>query len=116
MYFKINNVIFILSFSYVLINKLQVYYFISLGKYWIKISEVGGVPHGPVVKIPHFQCRVSRSIPTQWTKTLEAASCGQKRKKKKLVSLISQFKLDGVTKHSLALVSISERSIPFPNT
>lgn len=43
------------------------------------------------------------SIPTQWTKTLEAASCGQKRKKKKLVSLISQFKLDGVTKHSLAL-------------
>ena len=94
----------------------KLYYFIPLRKYSIKISEVGGFPHGPVVKISHFHCRVSRSIPTQQTKTLEAASCGQKMKKKKLVSLISQFKLDGVTKHSLALTSISERSIPFPNT
>ena len=61
-------------------------------------------------------CRVSGSSPTQRTKTLEAKSCGQKRKKKKLVSPISQFKLDGVMKHSLALTSLSERSIPFPNT
>ena len=39
-----------------------------------------------------------------------------KKKEKKLVSLFSQFNLDGVTKHSLALTSLSERSIPFPNT
>ena len=100
---------------YLLINS-TIYYFIPLRKYWIKTSKVGEFPHGPVVKIPHFHCRVSGSIPTQRTKTLEAASCGQKRKKKKLVSLISQFKLDGVTKHSLALTSLSERSIPFPKT
>ena len=99
-----------------LLTKLKIYYFIPLRKYWIKISKVGKSPHGPVVKIPHFHCRVSGSIPTQRTKTLEAASCGQKRKKKKLVSPISQFKLDDVTKHSLALTSLSERSIPFPNT
>ena len=40
----------------------------------------------------------------------------KKERKKKLVSLTSQFKLDGITKHSLALTSLSERSIPFPNT
>ena len=87
-----------------LLTKLKIYYFIPLRKYWIKISKVGKFPHGPVVKIP-----------TQWTKTLEAASCGQKRKKKKLVNLILQFKLDGLTKHSLALTSLSECPIPFPN-
>ena len=105
----------LISGMYWLTNS-KLYYFIPLRKYSIKISEVGGFPHGPVFKIPHFQCRGSRSIPTQQTKTLEAASCVEKRKKKKLVSLTSQFKLDGVTKHSLALTSISERSIPFPNT
>ena len=99
-----------------LLTKSKIYYFIALGKYWIKISKVGEFPHGAVVKIPHFHCRVSGSSPTQQTKTLENASCGQKRKKKILVSLISQIKLDGVTKHSLALTSLSERSIPFPNT
>ena len=99
-----------------LLTKSKIYHFIPLGKYWIKINKVGEFPHGPVVKIPHFHCRVSGSIPTQQTKTLENASCGQKRKKKILVSLISQFKLDGVMKHSLALTSLSERSIPFPNT
>ena len=36
-----------------------------------------------------------------------------KKKEKKLVSLISQFKLDGVANHSLALTSLSEHSIPF---
>ena len=54
-----------------LLTKLKIYYFIPLRKYWIKISKVGKFPHGPVVKIP-----------TQWTKTLEAASCDQKTKKK----------------------------------
>ena len=86
-----------------LLTKLKIYYFIPLRKYWIKISKVGKSPHGPVVKIP-----------TQWTKTLEAASCGQKRKKK-LVNLILQFKLDSLTKHSLALTSLFECPIPFPN-
>ena len=99
-----------------LLTKSNIYYFIPLGKYWIKISKVGEFPHGAVVKIPHFHCRVSGSISTQQTKTLENASCGQKRKKKILVGLISQFKLDGVMKHSLALTTLSERSIPFPNT
>ena len=94
----------------------KTYDFIPLRKYWIKISKVGEFPHGPVVKIPHIHCRVSGSSPTQRTKTLEAESCGQKRKKKKLVSPISQFKLDDVTKHSQALTFLSESSIPFPNT
>ena len=67
-----------------LLTNPQIYYFIPLRKYWIKISEVGGFPRGPVFKIPHFQCRGSRSIPTQQTKTLEAASCVEKRKKKKI--------------------------------
>ena len=100
---------------YLLINS-TIYYCIPLRKYWIKTSKVGEFPHGPVLKIPHFHCRVSGLIPTQRTKTLEAESCGQKRKKKILVGLISQFKLDGVMKHSLALTSLSERSIPFPKT
>ena len=39
-----------------------------------------------------------------------------KNKEKKLVNLILQFKLDGLMKHSLALTTLSERSIPFPNT
>ena len=39
----------------------------------------------------------------------------KKEKKKKLVNLILQFKLDGLTKHSLALTSLSECPIPFPN-
>ena len=72
-----------------LLKKSKIDYFISLGKYWIKISKVGEFPHGPVLKISHFHCRVSGSIPTQQTKTLENASCGQKRKKNILVSLIS---------------------------
>ena len=99
-----------------LLTNSKIYDFIPLRKYWIKISKVGEFPHGPVLKISHFHCRVSGLIPTQRTMTLEAESCGQKRKKKKLVSPISQFKLDDVTKHSLALISLSERSIPFPNT
>ena len=99
-----------------LLTTSKIYHFIPLRKYWIKISKVGEFPNGPVVNIPHFHCRVSGSIPTQRTKTLEAESCAQKRKKKKLVSPISQFKLDGITKDSLALTSLSERSIPFPNT
>ena len=99
-----------------LLTNSKIYDFIPLRKYWIKISKVGEFPHGPVLKIPHFHCRVSGLIPTQRTKTLEAESCGQKRKKKILVGLISQFKLDGVTKHSLALTTLSQRSIPFPNT
>ena len=40
----------------------------------------------------------------------------KKERKKKLVSLISQCKLYGVKKHSISLTSLSERSIPFPNT
>ena len=99
-----------------LLTNSKIYDFIPLRKYWIKISKVGEFPHGPVLKIPHFHCRVSGLIPTQRTKTLEAESCGQKRKKKKLVSPISQFKLDDVTKHSLALTSLSECSIPLPNS
>ena len=59
---------------------------------------------------------VSGSIPTHRTKTLEAVSCDQKRKKKKVVNLILQFKLDGLTKHSLALTSLPECSVPSPNT
>ena len=98
-----------------LLTNPQIYYFILLRKYWIKISKVGKLSLGPVVKISHFHCRVSGSIPTQRTKTLEAESCAQKRKKKKLVSPISQFKLGDVIKHSLALPSLSERFIPFPN-
>ena len=39
-----------------------------------------------------------------------------KKKEKKLVNLTLQLKLDGITKHSLALTSLSERSVPFPNT
>ena len=39
----------------------------------------------------------------------------KKEKKKKLVNLILQFKLDGLTKHSLALTSLFECPIPFPN-
>ena len=65
-----------------LLTKSKIYYFIPLGKYWIKISKVGEFPHGPGVKIPHFHCTVSGSIPTQQTKTLEAVSCGQKERKK----------------------------------
>ena len=99
-----------------LLTNSKIFYFIPLRKHWIKVSKVGEFLHGPVVKISHFHWRVSGSIPTQRTKTLEAESCAQKRKKKKLVSPISQFKLDGVTKHSLALTSLSVRSIPFPNT
>ena len=99
-----------------LLTNSKIYYFIPLRKYSIKISEVGGFPHGPVVKISHFHCRVSGSISTQQTKTLEAETCAQKRKKKKVVSLISQCKLYGVKKHSISLTSLSERSIPFPNT
>ena len=38
------------------------------------------------------------------------------KKEKKVVNLILQFKLDGLTKHSLALTSLSECSVPFPNT
>ena len=37
-----------------LLTKSKIYYFIPLGKYWIKISKVGEFPHGPAVKIPHF--------------------------------------------------------------
>jgi len=99
-----------------LLTNSKIYDFIPLRKYWIKISKVGEFPHGPVLKISHFHCRVSGLIPTQRTMTLEAESCGQKRKKKKLVSPISQFKLDDVTKHSQALTFLSESSIPFPNT
>ena len=40
----------------------------------------------------------------------------KKERKKKVVNLILQFKLDGLTKHSLALTSLSECSVPFPNT
>ena len=60
----------------------KIYYFIPLRKYSIKISKVGEFPHGPGVKIPHFHCTVSGSIPTQQTKTLEAVSCGQEERKK----------------------------------
>ena len=38
-----------------------------------------------------------------------------KKEKKKLVNLILHFKLDGLTKHSLALTSLFECPIPFPN-
>ena len=67
-----------------LLTNPKIYYFIPLRKYWIKISKVRKFPHGPVVKISPFHCRVSGSIPTQQTKTLEAESCGQKRKKEKI--------------------------------
>ena len=67
-----------------LLTNSKIYYFIPLRKYWIKISKVRKFPHGPVVKISPFHCRVSGSIPTQQTKTLEAESCGQKRKKEKI--------------------------------
>ena len=101
-----------------LLTTSKIYYFIPLRKYWIKISKVGEFHHGPVINIPHFHCRVSGSIPTQRTKTMETASRGQKRKKekKKGVNLILQFKLDGLMKHSPALTSLSECFVPCPNT
>ena len=99
-----------------LLRKSKIYYFILLKKYWIRLVKLENCLMVQWLKIPLLHCRVSGSSPTQWTKTLEAASCGQKRKKKKLVSLILQFKLDGVMKHPLALTSLSERSIPLSNT
>ena len=101
-----------------LLTNSKIFYFIPLRKHWIKVSKVGEFLHGPVVKISHFHCRVSGSIPTQRTKTMETASRGQKRKKekKKGVNLILQFKLDGLMKHSPALTSLSECFVPCPNT
>ena len=65
-----------------LLTNSKIYYFIPLRKYWTKISKVGKFPHGSMVKILHFHCRVSGSVSTQETKTLQAVLCSQKRKKK----------------------------------
>ena len=70
----------------------------------------------PVVKIPHFHCRVSGSRSLFSELRPWKLHHVVKKERKKLVNLISQFKLDGITKHSLALTSLSEHSVPLPNT
>ena len=53
-----------------------------LKKKSLQITHVGWeFPGGPVVRAPCFHCEGPGSIPGQGTKILQAARCGQKKKK-----------------------------------
>ena len=61
-----------------------------------------------------FQVRSLLSELRQWK--LHHVVKKERKKKKKGVNLILQFKLDGLMKHSPALTSLSECFVPCPNT
>ena len=45
-------------------------------------AKLAGLPGGPLVKAPCFRCRGAGSVPSWGTKILQAAQCGQKKRKK----------------------------------